>query len=162
MRLKFYLNEEKIIPGFNEKYIATRKGDIYSLKGLKKKMVGKITEKGYKEITISHKNKNQHFLVHKIIAELFIGKRKKGQKINHKDGNKLNNAVNNLEYVTNQENIEHARDTGLLKSIKLNKEDIKKIREEIKLKSTKELAKKYNVSPSTINKIINNKRWRIK
>lgn len=161
MIFKEYINEEKYLPGYDNKYLATKDGDIFSLKGKKKKMEGKITKKGYREITISHNGKNIHVLVHKIIAELFLGRRKKGFKIDHKDGNKLNNAFSNLEYVTNRENIERARDNGLLKN-KLSKKDIIKIKEMSKKISMKEIAEKFGVTPSAISKILNNKRWKEK
>lgn len=162
MRFKEYIKEEHFLPGFDNKYLATKEGDIYSLKGEKKKLTGKITKRGYREITISHDGNNIHVLVHKLIAQLFLGKRKSGMKIDHKDGNKLNNAATNLEYVSNQENIERARDNGSLKNTKLNQEDVAKIRELADTKSMKEIADKYDVTPSAISKILNNKRWKEK
>jgi hypothetical protein len=51
--------------------------------------------------------------VHKLVAETFLGERPYKHDINHIDGNKLNNAIDNLEYCTRSENVSHAYETGL-------------------------------------------------
>ena len=52
--------------------------------------------------------------VHAIVAELFLGPCPQGLEVNHKDGRKTNNVVTNLEYVTHQENMRHARGLALI------------------------------------------------
>lgn len=61
------------------------------------------------------KNKSVPRSVHSLVAKAFLNKLPHHQCVNHKDGNKENNHVDNLEWVTTQENIKHAYDTGLLK-----------------------------------------------
>ena len=51
--------------------------------------------------------------VHVLVAGAFLGPRPNGQEVNHRDGNRLNPSVANLEYVTAAENGRHAADTGL-------------------------------------------------
>lgn len=51
--------------------------------------------------------------VHSIVASVFLGERPKDKVVNHKDGNKVNNVPENLEYITNTENIHHAIAMGL-------------------------------------------------
>lgn len=57
--------------------------------------------------------KSKYKYVHRLVAKLFIGSRPKGCIVNHKDGHKDNNHVNNLEYMTQSENVQHAVDNGL-------------------------------------------------
>jgi len=70
---------------------------------------------GYLRICPVIDGKNVPMYVHKIVAELFIGPCQSGNEINHKDGDKANNDVRNLEYVTHQENMRHARRNRMIK-----------------------------------------------
>ena len=69
---------------------------------------------GYLTVCLRVGNKNYRKLVHRLIAETFLGKGKKGQEIDHKDGNKLNNSADNLDWVTRKENLKRAKEIGLI------------------------------------------------
>jgi hypothetical protein len=70
---------------------------------------------GYEEVTLYiHGRKRIHGRIHIMVAETFIPNHENKPYVNHKDGNKLNNNVENLEWVTPKENSEHASDTGLI------------------------------------------------
>lgn len=73
-------------------------------------------DRGYRAISVNKK----HLLVHILVAKLFIDNPNPDtyNKVNHKDGNRSNNNVSNLEWLTNQENCIHAINTGLKKSVK--------------------------------------------
>lgn len=109
--------------------------------------------------------------VHRLVAETFIPNMDNKNQVNHKDGNKLNNNVNNLEWCTSKHNLRHARDTGLNNNSgeqhflsKLTKEQVDFIREKYiprdKEYSGVALARKFGVSQQTISDIINNKNWK--
>ncbi len=69
--------------------------------------------KGYDSVKLNGKN----FYRHKVIAECFLGERPTDYTINHVDGNKLNNDVSNLEYISRKENYKHALDNNLKRNI---------------------------------------------
>ena len=72
-------------------------------------------KKGYMRVYLS-KNSNKYTkTVHRIVAETFILNPENKRTVNHKDCNKLNNSVDNLEWATNLENIQHAFKNGSFK-----------------------------------------------
>ena len=72
-------------------------------------------KKGYLIVNIYFKGKQYSPKVHRLVAKAFIPNPKNKPEVNHKDGNKLNNKVSNLEWVTRKENIRHSWDNNLRK-----------------------------------------------
>ena len=75
------------------------------------------TSNGYLGVVVKpngRAGKSVFLKVHRCVAFEFVGGYFDGAVVNHKDGNKLNNVAENLEWVTQKENIRHAIDTGLL------------------------------------------------
>ena len=68
---------------------------------------------GYKRAVLAVRNSHKHVQVHRLVAEAFIPNPENKETVNHIDGNKENNCVNNLEWTTIRENINHAVKTGL-------------------------------------------------
>jgi hypothetical protein len=72
----------------------------------------KVSKNGYVQYCIVHKGNNFYKYAHRLVAEAFI-KGNTSLQINHKDGDKQNNKVENLEWVTHKENMRHCFDVGL-------------------------------------------------
>ena len=140
---------------------------------------------GYYQICTSINGKRKNIKVHKAIAETFIDNPNNLPVINHIDGNKENNCVENLEWCTYQENSFHAWDLGLMSNCKSNVEnlshdfygeqngmskltdnDIRYIRSHYVAKgkgkkcNRQELARKFNVTPTLIYKIYKKEIWK--
>lgn len=97
------------VPGY-PKYVAYRDGRILSLR-TGRVMRPRLSGKGYRQVTLWNAAGHRSFYVHHIIAGIFIGERPPKMETNHKNGDKTDNSVENLEYVTSSQNKEHARDT---------------------------------------------------
>lgn len=114
---------------------------------------GKITngsnhESGYLWVSISPKQ----YLLHRLVAKVFIPNPQNKEQVNHIDGNKTNACVSNLEWCSNKENSQHAHDNGLnsnTKPIIQYDIDMNKINE---FKSQKEASNILNISYSSISK----------
>ena len=118
--LKKNINE---IKGFEncEGYVIYSNGNIVSYKrNIPKIIKGYKDTKGYLLIDLSREKRA--IKIHRLIALAFIHNIDDKPQVNHKDGNKTNNCVDNLEWVTNSENQKHAILTGL-KTAKKGKEN---------------------------------------
>lgn len=94
------------IPGY-EDYQITSWGRVYN-KRTQKYMSFEENEKGYLQVRMVKDGKRKKFKVHRLVAGEFIPNPLDKPQVNHKDGNKKNNSISNLEWVTNQENCDHA------------------------------------------------------
>lgn len=82
----------------------------------------KVTPQGYHEMSFYLKEDKirKWFRIHRIVAEYYIPNPENKPFVNHKDGNKANNSVENLEWVTHRENMDHAINFGLVKRAEEN------------------------------------------
>lgn len=102
---------------FTDYYICEN-GDVYSTKdksrSIPKKLTGCIDSKGYRYIDVRGANGVRRCpKIHRLVALAYLPNISEKPQINHKDGNKLNNDVTNLEWCTNSENQLHAWANGL-------------------------------------------------
>lgn len=119
----------------DNKYAVSKCGRIFSLPSMKE--ISQYSDKdGYKFVTVKKLKltKNGQVRVHRLVALFWLGS--SDLEVNHIDGNKENNHISNLEYVTSCENSRHAVDIGLIltgknhhntKTIKLTKDGEVKI-----------------------------------
>ena len=128
----------------------------------------------YYRVTLMINGISDRFLVHTLVMAAFVGKKQCGFQINHKDGNKTNNHLSNLEYVTPSQNMRHAIKNKLIVhhsgeshyKTRLCNQDIFDIREYFHkdhdkpiMERCKELSNKYSICKEQILKIIRKKSW---
>jgi hypothetical protein len=146
-------------------YYVTEDGIIRNGKLLSKH----LSNKGYYVVGMWLNGKSIKFNLHRIIAETYIPNPENKSQVNHINGDKLDNRIENLEWVTNQENRNHAVQNKLhaqgeqIGNSKFTEDDIKWIRENYiphhPQYGMSAMARKLNTYPSTIHKIIHRTRW---
>jgi hypothetical protein len=151
----------------------TRFGDIRN--SITKRNYKTWLSHGYRIISARIKKLKYRVIgVHQLIALTFIGPCPKDKQVNHKDLNRSNNYIGNLEYVTGKQNIRHAVIHGRKlgnrvsyykrprSSYKLSFNKATKIRELYKTKkySMKDLGNKFSCCPQTICNVINSSTWK--
>jgi len=136
----------KYIKNYEGLYSVNEYGDIYSHKS---KIILKVsyTFDGYKKLLLYKNGVRKTFRINRLVAEAFIPNLENKPQVNHKDGNKNNNHVSNLEWVTNQENVIHAYKNGLAKMTESTKNKISK-------NNAKARSKKVACIDITTNKVI--------
>lgn len=166
----------KDVVGYEGYYQISNFGNVKSLSRIKlhkgyiplltkeKLMKININKYGYSYISLEKNKKQKYCLIHRLVGIAFIDNNKNKTDINHKNGVKHDNRLENLEWLTRKENTIHSAKTGLTKigelnyCTKLKNKDVLKIRESSL--STKELSQIYNVSVSTIYNIKSRKKWK--
>lgn len=117
----------KDIEGYEGLYQISNLGRVKSLKRYSKYKNSKrfINEKiiklqksknGYLRVELCKNNIKKKYLIHRLVGYAFLNNYDNNLEINHKDGNKQNNNVENLEWITRSENERHAYKMGLAKN----------------------------------------------
>lgn len=152
-----------------EDYVVYNDGTIFSLKN-KTNMSLQKNPNGYLIVKLCNgKDDTKMFSISRLVAKHFIPNPYNLEEVNHIDGNTTNNNVDNLEWVSPQQNIQHkihilgkehrGSKNGMAK---LNLQQVDKIKELYRCGySQKELGKKYNISQSKISLIVNEKSYKV-
>lgn len=154
------------------KYFVSNMGRVKSLARYKKGRILKSSKSktGYLRFVLCKNGVVSYFSAHRLVAEAHVPNPQNKPQVNHIDGNKENNNSQNLEWVTQTENMRHAVDTGLKTGLigddhptaKLSKKEVLEIRKkrnrfEVRLST---LSKEYGVSESQISLIARGKSWK--
>lgn len=158
----------KDIEGMEGRYAVTTNGMVWSHKRQKFLKAG-LVGKGYLAVSICPKGeKSKHRYIHRLVAQAFIPNPDNKPTVNHKDGNKQNNDISNLEWATQKEQIAHAVSEGLSNLVgegngysKLTESKVLEIRSKYSSMdySHEQLAKEYGVTRVCILKVVKGKTW---
>lgn len=147
-------------------YYITDDGRIWSER-TQKYLSAQYDKNGYVKVQMrSTDNKSHRYSVHRLVLENF--KPVQGMdklQVNHKDGNKLNNSLNNLEWTTCKENINHTIENNLRATIngsaKLTPEQVIEIyRRSWNGETNIKLGKEFGINPDQVGRIKNKKSWK--
>ena len=165
-----FLRDWKSVVGYEGRYEVSLSGEVRSI------LTGRILKpgtqsRGYQTVVLydgSSPKRPQSKTVHSLVAEAFLGPRPDKMTINHLDGDKSNNRLDNLEYCSMSDNARHAVAHGLLApprshTAKLNEHQVKLIRAIFASKPPRGtqacLARALDVTPNTIRDVANGKHY---
>lgn len=170
------------VVGLEKYYRVSNKGRIFSIPRVVKtkrhtqKIDGRILKpngKVYLKVHLSVNGVSHHKQIHRLVAEAFIPNPDNLPAINHKNGKKHDNHVENLEWCTYSNNTLHAYVTGLMKAnprhgeechfSKLKVKDVIKMRSEVNKtygRMIKKLMEEFRVSKSTVRAVIDGSSWK--
>jgi HNH endonuclease/NUMOD4 motif-containing protein len=157
------------VVGYEARYEVSDQGRVWSHKN-KKVLKPAPTSKGYLTVNLydgSSPKKPRSRCVHDLVMAAFVGPKPTGMQVDHKDANKLNNALSNLEYVSGSENVLRAERRGLnfhptgVSSVngKLTERDVAEIRRRGWNVKRKDLAAEFDVSTNTILHVLRGKTY---
>jgi hypothetical protein len=164
----------KNIPGY-ENYQASNFGNIRSL-NYKRTGIIKVLKpiqniSNYLWVNVFSNNKRNRIYIHRLVCFTFLGINNKYKEVNHKNGIKSDNRLENLEWCDRKKNMQHAMSTGLFKNnhsrgensanAKLTNNQANEIRQKFKNgKNKASLAREYNVGRDCIRRLVNNETYK--
>jgi NUMOD4 motif/HNH endonuclease len=164
--------EWRPIKNFEGKYEVSSDGRVRNSKTGQELTQNRLTKCGYRKASLYKNGKGNEKRIHRLVAETFIPQIIGKNTVNHKDGNKLNNDVANLEWVDRKGQLEHAYKTGLREgkggskniNSKLTDNQVEEIRRSY-IPQSKEfgsvaLAKKFGVTHRVILLVVKNQAYK--
>ena len=140
------------ISGYEGLYEVNFYGSVRSLhkRNYQKELTPKLDRAGYLAFTLCHKGKCRTKFGHRLVAETFISNPDNKKEVNHKNGVRTDNDVQNLEWVTHSENMKHAYLIGLCKVPNVTKRKLYDSCLNVIFGSIKEAADHYKINHSTL------------
>lgn len=142
----------KIIEGYD--YMVSSYGRVKHI-NRDKCLSDRITNGGYNRVSLHKDGYQKNYSVHRLVAKAFIDNKENLPEVNHIDGNKLNNNVSNLEWISKSGNIRHRCDILLsgVKAISLEKNGII-----YSFNSIREASLKLNLDGGNLSRVLSGKR----
>lgn len=97
----------KDIKGYEELYAVTSCGKVWSYRS-KKFLKPSKSKDGYLRVALRKDNKYKNFYIQRLVAEAYLVKPNESYEVNHKDQNRENNCINNLEWISHKDNINYS------------------------------------------------------
>jgi hypothetical protein len=155
-------------------YAATRDGQIISYHRLEPFALKDAAHpQGYRKVQVKTAEGIKNRLVHRLVLEAWVGPCPEGCVTNHKNGNKADNRLENLEYCTQSQNMAHSYANGLspkppimygeqINRAVLTAQQVLEMRAETDREEgyTHRMAAKYGVTPATVSKVLLRRTWK--
>lgn len=160
------------IPGYEDEYEISSDGEIRSKRNStssKKLKVLKhyILPTGYLQTCLSKKGKQTKFYIHRLVLAAFLRPPIKGETVNHINGIKPDNRLENLEYMSREDNVRHGVYVlGFSKSgtnhhnAKLTENDVLQIRLLAETQTHQSISTMYPISRANVTNIVNRRNWK--
>lgn len=167
--LCYYIEMIKQVIGYEKRYEISDDGEIYSLNyhrtSLKKILKSRHDKDGYLHLGLYSGGVRKDYRVNRLVAQAFLPNLKNLSQVNHKNGDKTDNRVTNLEWCTPKYNINHSLPWRNQKGEKnnnarLNNEQVIKIWHLKGFKKQVDIAKDFSVSEDTISMIHRQTTWK--
>lgn len=161
------------LKGYEDSYQISDYGRIFTKRRLignqiyyGKELIPQLTKDGYLKVTLCKNGICKKYYLHRLVATNFLENLNNLSQVNHKDGNKLNNKIDNLEWCSKQDNQKHAVKEGLMQhgqdrpSSKLTESQVLEIYKLKGVLKAQDIANIYNVSKNTICCILRGSKWK--
>jgi len=159
----------KEIPGYDGRYEVSNYGRVRSHYGKTKFLRGKIDTDGHVQQRLFNKSGSKYLSVHRLVLDAFVGECPEGMECCHNDGKPAHNHLSNLRWDTHQNNMKDSIKHGTSRAPKgenngnaiLREEDVRWIKKNYKkgVVGLREIAGKFDVSMSCVNRVIIGKTW---
>lgn len=163
------------VPGYEGRYDVSADGQVMRVRYTNGATPGQVLKPsvgrtGYHQVRLyaGTRGSGRWHKVHRLVAAAFLGPCPSGHQVNHKDGDKNNNALSNLEYVTARQNILHAERLGLRPKkrgekhpmARLTATDVREIRRLCRAgHEQRAVAGRFGVSESHVHRIVRRRAW---